>query len=121
MQDDPVRLRELAAPVQKLLRVQHEERVRIADWLHEQVMQDLFVARFNLEFSMEDFSPEQVAGVHKDLLQIIQQMRGLSYDLYSRVVNVSHLAEMLQDCAEKGENDWAMSVAFQANSGSEGV
>ncbi len=109
-------LRESQTLARQLLVRQDEAYDRIAEALHEKVMQDLFAARNFLELALDDLNPRMIDKVRGDLLRVANDLRSLVGDLRPVALTYADVQSVLEGYCVNFEYDQGLPLAFHTDS-----
>ena len=109
-------LRESQTLARQLLVRQDETYDRIAEALHDKVVQDLFAARNFLELALDDLNPRRIDKVRGDLLQVANDLRSLVGDLRPVALTLDDVQSVLEGYCMIFEDDQDLPIAFHTDS-----
>lgn len=105
---------EIRALGRQLLVLQERNQHRLAQDLHDQVMQDVFVVRHVLEQALESFIPQEIERARKILLDMSGHLRAFIFELRPPSWNDTDLPGTLQDYTLTFEERRGIVVDFRA-------
>jgi signal transduction histidine kinase len=113
------RTEQLRALAYQLTRTEERERLRVADTLHEGLLQTLLVVAMGLD-SLKKHFPEidsRVEDLRQELCKAMNQGRSLTYEIYPPALQFKDFGYALECLGKRHQDQQGLEVTVQAPSG----